>query len=101
MFTVRIRNLHLLHFYYFLIIYRNLDLSKFETAVFNSCVKGTVIPFSSDPPCKDGNGRFTTVPLKAVLIKQELDLLVFVSLNYFFICGFILKLTCALLVSKK
>ena len=27
-------------------------------------VKGTVRVISSDPPCKDGNVRFTTVPLK-------------------------------------
>ena len=28
-------------------------------------VKGIVRVISSDPPCKDGNTRFTTVPLKA------------------------------------
>jgi len=26
--------------------------------------KGTVSIISSDPPCKDGNSRFTTVPFK-------------------------------------
>ena len=26
-------------------------------------IKGTVSVISSDPPCKDGNGWFTTVPL--------------------------------------
>ena len=28
--------------------------------------KGTVSLISSDPPCKDGNARFTTVTLKAL-----------------------------------
>ena len=28
------------------------------------CVKGTVSVIISDPPCKNGNVRFTTVPLK-------------------------------------
>ena len=27
-------------------------------------IKGTASVISSDPPCKDGNARFTTVPLK-------------------------------------
>ena len=27
-------------------------------------LKGTVSVFSSDSPCRDGNARFTTVPLK-------------------------------------
>ena len=29
-------------------------------------IKGTVSVISSDPPCKDGNARFTTGPLKAL-----------------------------------
>ena len=29
-------------------------------------LKGTVIVISNDPPCKDGNTRFTTEPLKAL-----------------------------------
>ena len=29
-------------------------------------LKGTVSVISSDPPCKDGNARFTTVSLKAL-----------------------------------
>ena len=29
-------------------------------------IKGTVSVISSNPPCKDGNARFTTVPLKAL-----------------------------------
>ena len=37
--------------------------------------KGIVSVISSDPPCKDDNARFTTVPLKAVsdqiLIRYE------------------------------
>ena len=29
-------------------------------------LKGTVSVISSDPPCKDDNARFSTVPLKAL-----------------------------------
>ena len=29
-------------------------------------IKGTASLNSSDPPCKDDNARFTTVPLKAL-----------------------------------
>ena len=29
-------------------------------------IKGTVSVISSDPPCKDNNVRFTTVPLKTL-----------------------------------
>ena len=29
-------------------------------------LEGTVSVILSDPPCKDGNDRFTTVPLKAL-----------------------------------
>ena len=29
-------------------------------------VERTVNIISSDPPCKDGNARFTTVPLKGI-----------------------------------
>ena len=32
----------------------------------NSPFKGTVSLIPSDPLCKDGNARFTTVPLKAL-----------------------------------
>ena len=35
-----------------------------ETIDKMSCLKGTVSVISSDPPCKDGNALFTTVPLK-------------------------------------
>jgi len=32
----------------------------------NLMLRGTVSVISSDPPCKDSNSRFTTVPLKAL-----------------------------------
>ena len=53
-------------------------------------LKGTVIVFSSDPPCKDDNAQFTTVPLKPCPSKYELDINVFVSLN----CSFHLRFLC-------
>ena len=51
-----------------------------------SPLKGTVSVISSDPPCKDGNARFTTVPLEAFLIKYdyESDINVFLSLKCLF-----------------
>ena len=36
-------------------------------------IKGTVSVTSSDPPCKDGNAQFTTVPLKYCLIRYDKD----------------------------
>ena len=33
-------------------------------ARYKNCPKGTVSVISSDPPCEDGNARFTTAPLK-------------------------------------
>ena len=38
---------------------------KLAQAVKVKPFKGTVSVFSSDPPCKDDNSRFTTVPLNA------------------------------------
>ena len=35
--------------------------------------KGTVRVISINPPCKDGNVRFTTVPLKSYLIIEEFN----------------------------
>ena len=41
--------------------------SKFKNSIkVCSQVKGTVSVIASDPPCKDGNVRFTTVPWKAL-----------------------------------
>ena len=40
-------------------------------------LKGTVIVFSSDPPCRDGNAQFTRVPSTPCLIKYELDINVY------------------------
>jgi len=42
-------------------------------------LKGTVSAISSDPPCKDGNARFTTVSLKTCRIKYELDINIFIT----------------------
>ena len=33
-------------------------------------LKGTVSVVSSDPPCKEGNAQFTTVPLKTFCVRQ-------------------------------
>ena len=32
-------------------------------------IKGTVSVISSDPPCKDGNSRFKTAPLKPLSVQ--------------------------------
>jgi len=48
-------------------------------------LKGTVSIILIDPTSKDGNVRLTTVPLKAIsLVKYELDISDFVSLNCLF-----------------
>ena len=52
----------------------------------NASLKGTVSVILSDPPYKDSNARFTTVPLKPSLIKITVGLLtrkVFISLSFF------------------
>ena len=46
-------------------------------------IKGTVSIILSDPPCKDGNTRFTTVPWKALPSHVGLDIHVFL-INYLF-----------------
>ena len=46
---------------------------------------------SGDPPCKDGNARFTTVPLKALSDQVWTFLKLFIL-----ICGFSAKVTCTL-----
>ena len=47
--------------------YTNLERRLFRNQIDSSCIfiklKSTVSISSSDPPCKDGNARFTTVPL--------------------------------------
>ena len=40
-------------------------------------IKGTVSVISSEPPCKDDNAWFITVPLNLLLIKYELDINVY------------------------
>ena len=39
-------------------------------------IKRSVSVFSSDPSCKDGNARFTTVLLKDFYVKYKLDIYV-------------------------
>ena len=39
---------------------------KYVKCIDKSNIKGTVSVISSDSPCKDGNPRFTTAPLKAL-----------------------------------
>ena len=58
-------------------------------------IKGTVSGNSSDPRCKDGNARFTTVPMKAFSIKYELD--IFLKM-FIFIRKFFAKVTCNFLL---
>ena len=52
--------------------------------------KGTLSVISSDPPCKDGNARFTTIP----------DVFFFFRL-FMFIYGFSAKVTCLFFGYKK
>ena len=40
--------------------------AKIESNTTNLVIKGTVRVISSDPPCKYGVSRFTTVPFKAL-----------------------------------
>ena len=54
---------------------------------------GTVSIISSDFSRKDGNNWFTMVPLKALLIKYELDIKFWKLV--IFNCGFSTKVTCA------
>ena len=70
--------------------FRTLFSKLFSENFFGGCrgvmVKGTISVFPCDPSCKECNARFTIVPLKAIcLIKQKLDINVFVSLNTFLI----------------
>ena len=66
-------------------------------------VKGTVSVILSDPPCKDANARFTTVPLKAlsdqVWIRYSCFFLFF--LHLIFTSSFSVKVTGAFLALKK
>ena len=53
------------------------------TILNNTQLKGTVRLISSDPPCKDGNAWYTTVPLKPFLINNVEDLKVFISDDFY------------------
>ena len=59
------------------------------------CIKGTVSIISSDFPCKDGNARFTTDPLKAFSDQVLIDVKCFCFFKLFnFICGCSTKVAC-------
>ena len=45
---------------------RSMEILAWLKILSYSQVKGTVSVISSDPPCKDGNVRFTMVLLKAL-----------------------------------
>ena len=45
-------------------------------------LKGLLVVFSSDPPCKDGNVRFTTVPYSTLTVHKDTNLLVHI-LEYY------------------
>ena len=66
-------------------------------------IKGTASLISSDPPCKDDNARFTTVPLKALsdqVYRIRYQCLKFQKL-IIFNCGFSSKVTCAFLLQEN
>ena len=44
-------------------LWADIKSGNFDQIIFRQ-LKGTVSVISSDPPCKDCNGRFTTVPVK-------------------------------------
>jgi len=68
----------------------------------NLLVKGTGSLISSDPPCKNGNTRFTTVPLKALSDQVWKRYSFFCIFKLFiFIWCFSEKVTCTFLVYKK
>ena len=67
------------------------DRIKIKTRIRDKQIKGTVNVISSDPPCKDDNARFTTVPLKLCLIKYESVINVYVSLTCLFHMRFLGK----------
>ena len=45
------------------------DANHYHILVIRFNLKGTASIISSDPPCKDDNARFRTLPLKLCLIK--------------------------------
>ena len=55
------------------------DAKHHHILVIRFNLKRTVSIISSETPCKDGNARFRTAPFKLCLIKNELDINVFVS----------------------
>ena len=59
-----------------------------STFYLNLNIKGTVRVILSDPPCKDGNPRFTTVPWNLNLIKNVEDIVVFLTLKVFLFLSF-------------
>jgi len=43
----------------------------------------TISEISSDPPCKDDNARFTTIPLNLYLINNVEDIVVFLGIKVY------------------
>ena len=49
--------------------------------LYTCTLKGTVSVILDDPPCKDGNARFTTIPLKPLCDQKfEKDIVVFLKI---------------------
>jgi len=61
------------------------------------CLEGTASVISSDPPCKDGNARFTRVLFKALSDQLWIRTPCFCFRN----CDFSAKVTCAFLAFKR
>ena len=68
----------------------------------NFSIEGSVSEVSSDPPCKDGNAPFTTIPLKALSDQVGIG---YPSLFFFklliSICVFSAKVACAFFFALK
>ena len=74
--------------FFFFLVYMSDLMSVCHMSVF---LPPSLSVISNDPPCKDGNSKFTTMFLMFLF-----------SLKLFiFICGFSAEVTCAILVFKK
>ena len=64
---------------------------------FPAFLKGTVSVISSNPLCKNGNARFTNLPLKALSDQVWNRYSCFGSSKLICSCGFSAKVTCTVL----
>ena len=71
---------------------------KYPWRTWTPALTGTVNLISSDPPCKDGNARFTTVPFKDLSDQAWIRNAYFFYWNYF--CLFVSFLLPYLLLIK-